>query len=57
MVFPTRPQVWCWSHPHTGVSLTRGGVTVVDDETEAPDPRYDSTHFISMLLICLYIIM
>lgn len=35
-----RLPVWCWSHPHTGVSLTRGAVTEIDDESEAPDPNY-----------------
>ena len=33
-------QVWCWSHPHTGVSLTRGALPVVEDQSEAPDPKY-----------------
>lgn len=33
-------QVWCWSHPHTGVSLTRGALPVVEDPSEAPDPKY-----------------
>ena len=32
-------KVWCWSHPRTGVSLTRGGALLVDDEGEAPDPK------------------
>lgn len=36
----SRIPVWCWSHPRSGVSLTRGGNVLVDDEQEAPDPNY-----------------
>ncbi|CAI7998415.1 Myotubularin-related protein 10-A [Geodia barretti] len=35
-----RLPVWCWSHPNTGVSLTRGGAPSIDDPSEAPDPSY-----------------
>ena len=34
-----RLPVWCWSHPNTGVSLTRGGAPSIDDQSEAPDPK------------------
>ena len=37
-----RLPVWCWSHPNTGVSLTRGGAPSIDDPSEAPDPRYSN---------------
>ncbi len=33
-----RPPVWCWSHPHTGVSLTRAAALAIEDTIEAPDP-------------------
>ena len=37
-----RLPVWCWSHPNTGVSLTRGGAPSIDDPSEAPDPKYSN---------------
>eukprot|EP00731_Ephydatia_muelleri_P016587 Em0009g1011a len=33
-----RLPVWCWSHPQTGVNLTRASVSVAQEQDEAPDP-------------------
>ena len=35
-----RLPTWCWSHPDTGVTLTRGAAPSIDDTSEAPDPKY-----------------
>ena len=37
-LLPLLCQVWCWSHPQTGVNLTRASMPIVDEQDEAPDP-------------------
>ena len=43
-----RLPTWCWSHPHTGVTLTRGAAPSIDDTSEAPDPKYIGKHHVIM---------